>query len=150
MCPCKGKIIKSTWGNSSRERRASIQVTFLAEITHWALLNNVIWKSGPTCTHRQKGDCCSVLFTQELRQQFTASPLRFFYQEHCCRRFNYQKQMEDRNESLKECNILPQTSALAEAVNVMSSDIFIQRAVLDDPIPIRRWKIMLAIRKVLK
>lgn len=73
-----------------------------------------------------------------------------FYQEHCCRRFNYQKQMEDRNESLKECNILPQTSALAEAVNVMSSDIFIQRAVLDDPIPIRRWKIMLAIRKVLK
>ncbi len=97
MCSCKGKRIKSTGGNSSRVRWASIEVTFLAEITHWAPLNNVIcwdhththWaiKSIPSkSTLRRLLDLAGLHFTtsersgpfwQSMLHNFLSRPLSF-------------------------------------------------------------------------
>lgn len=87
--------------------------------------------SGRTATHTHGAKKRALLFRGAVHGRVSTTvpsiSAEIFYQEHCCRRFNYQKLMEDRNESLKESNIPLQTSALVEGVNVMSSDIFIQR-----------------------
>ncbi len=74
MCSCKGKRIKSTGGNSSRVRWASIEVTFLAEITHWAPLNNVIcWDH----THTHRAILKSIPSKSTLRRLLDLAGLHF-------------------------------------------------------------------------